>query len=167
MTPLWPLPQAVGEGGEEVIQVDLSKCTGCGMCVDVCPTGAIYIADGRAEIDETLCHACEACISACPEGALSSVPEAVFTPASERLPQVQPEKVIQLPPVRTEVVPWHRKVLPAIGAVVSFAGREILPRVVDSFVSTLEARGTPDSGRKAGGRGAGGGRRARRRRRGK
>jgi NAD-dependent dihydropyrimidine dehydrogenase PreA subunit len=148
-----------------VIQVDFSKCTGCGVCVDVCPTAAIYIVDGQAQIDETLCHPCTVCIPACPEEALSSMPETVSTP--ERLPEVQPEKVIQLPPAQADVTPWHRQVLPALGAVASFAGREILPHVVDSIVSALGAQGVSESSPRAKGRKAEGGRRARRRRRGK
>ena len=150
-----------------MIQVDLSKCTGCGVCVDVCPTGAIYIVDGHAQIDETLCHPCEACIPACPEEALSSMPETVSAPAPERLPEVRPDKVILLPLAETEVAPWHRRVLPALGAVASFTGREILPRVVDSIVSALGTQETSGSSRRAEGRKAEGGRRARRRRRGK
>ncbi len=166
-SPFDPSRRAFGKGGEYMIQVDLSRCTGCGACVDVCPMGAIYIVDGHAEVDETLCNLCEACISACPKEALSSVPEVVSTPEADRLPQVQPDKVIQLPPVRTEVTPWHQKVLPAVGVVVSYAGREILPRVVDSLVSALGPQDASENGQKAGGQGAGGGRRARRRRRGK
>lgn len=150
-----------------MIRVDLTRCTGCGTCVDVCPTGAIYIVDSHAEVDEALCTLCEACISACPEDALSSTREAVSAPKADRLPQVQPEKVIQLPPVQTQAVPLHRKILPTVGAVVSVAGREILPRVVDSIVSALETQKASESSQESGGREAGGGRRARRRRRGK
>jgi Fe-S-cluster-containing hydrogenase component 2 len=48
------------------------KCTGCGTCLDVCPTEAIKMIDGRAVI--TLdCIGCGACPRVCPEGAIRQV----------------------------------------------------------------------------------------------
>jgi len=49
------------------IQVD--KCTGCGICVDVCPVKAIRV-DGHAVVNRDLCVACAACVSACPNRAI-------------------------------------------------------------------------------------------------
>jgi len=46
------------------IQIDLDKCTGCGLCVPACPFGVLEIVDDKAQIKEgcTLCGACqEAC----------------------------------------------------------------------------------------------------------
>ncbi len=49
--------------------ISTEKCTGCGTCTDVCPTEAIIITDGKAEI--TLeCVDCGACVRVCPEGAI-------------------------------------------------------------------------------------------------
>lgn len=45
------------------------KCTGCGTCTDVCPTEAIIIQDGKAEITMD-CVDCGACVRVCPEGAI-------------------------------------------------------------------------------------------------
>jgi NAD-dependent dihydropyrimidine dehydrogenase PreA subunit len=49
--------------------VSTEKCTGCGSCIDVCPTEAIKIEYGKAVI--TLdCVDCGACPRVCPEGAI-------------------------------------------------------------------------------------------------
>ena len=44
-------------------------CTGCGVCVDVCPFGAIDMVNGKAVINEA-CRACGQCVDACPVGAI-------------------------------------------------------------------------------------------------
>ena len=51
--------------------VDKSKCIGCGMCVGICPVGAISMdKDGKALIDKNICIKCHACEMACPVGAI-------------------------------------------------------------------------------------------------
>ncbi len=54
--------------GEVPVKVT-DACTGCGVCVDVCPFGAIDMMDGRAVINEA-CRACAQCVEACPVGAI-------------------------------------------------------------------------------------------------
>jgi ferredoxin len=52
------------------VNVDKQKCTGCGVCVDVCPVNAIAIKDKKAVINDA-CIDCGACIGQCPVEALS------------------------------------------------------------------------------------------------
>ena len=53
------------------IIIDKDKCIACGACVAVCPTGAISLDTGKAEIDQDKCVACGACIGECPVEAIS------------------------------------------------------------------------------------------------
>jgi heterodisulfide reductase subunit A len=51
--------------------VDEDLCSGCGICVGVCPYGARILnkEKGIVEVNEVLCEGCGACSSACPSGA--------------------------------------------------------------------------------------------------
>jgi heterodisulfide reductase subunit A len=54
--------------------VDENICSGCGMCIAVCPYDAISIEvkEGRrvARVNELLCKGCGACAATCPSGAM-------------------------------------------------------------------------------------------------
>ena len=52
-------------------QVDEEKCTGCSLCVDVCPLEAIKLENDKAKVDEDTCTECGACVDECPNDALS------------------------------------------------------------------------------------------------
>jgi ferredoxin len=51
---------------------DEKRCTHCGACVTICPTGALYMDKEKMEVvfDATKCVACEACIEGCPQRAM-------------------------------------------------------------------------------------------------
>ena len=52
--------------------IDPQACSGCGTCVDWCPTDAIALNDeGLAERDEHACLGCGVCARFCPEEAIS------------------------------------------------------------------------------------------------
>ena len=48
------------------------RCTQCGVCVGVCPTGALYVNRENMEVifDIEKCIACELCVPACPPRAM-------------------------------------------------------------------------------------------------
>lgn len=50
--------------------VDETMCVECGICTDVCPTGAINV-NGKAKIDAEKCTGCGACVDECAQGAIS------------------------------------------------------------------------------------------------
>ncbi|MGI5868770.1 MAG: nitroreductase family protein [Kiritimatiellia bacterium] len=54
-------------------KVDADRCTGCGACVEDCPTKAIIMADGIpavAEGGERRCLGCQHCLAVCPVAAV-------------------------------------------------------------------------------------------------
>jgi pyruvate formate lyase activating enzyme len=50
----------------------VSSCIGCGHCVDVCPSSAQKMIDGRHIFDRDLCISCGKCASVCYPGAMVS-----------------------------------------------------------------------------------------------
>jgi len=50
--------------------VDLQRCTGCGLCVEVCPMDAIHVNGDAAVVDEALCRGCGVCANECPNDAI-------------------------------------------------------------------------------------------------
>jgi ferredoxin len=54
---------------------DESACTGCGMCVQVCPHAVLALKDRSAEVvDRDACMECGACVRNCRTEALSVRP---------------------------------------------------------------------------------------------
>ena len=158
-----------------MILIRTERCDGCGACVEVCPNSAIYLVEGVATVDSQLCRECEACVAACPTEAIALVtPEPALVAEPVRVPACQPEpEVIQVRAPSTPV-PLRARVLPMVGATLAWAGREIVPRLADLWLGSLERREvrqrTPGTsrgtGRGTGRGGRGGARRQHRRRRG-
>lgn len=56
----------------EMPVIDVEKCDGCGICVEVCHCNAIILVKGKATVIETeLCGWCTVCEAVCPMGALT------------------------------------------------------------------------------------------------
>jgi len=55
------------------VALDAEKCKGCTNCLKRCPTQAIRIRDGRAEINSQLCIDCGECIRICPHKAKRAI----------------------------------------------------------------------------------------------
>ncbi|MHA1716927.1 MAG: DUF362 domain-containing protein [Promethearchaeota archaeon] len=55
----------------DFIKIDENKCTGCGKCLDACPTGAIKPSDsGKFYIDQKTCVLCTGCNEVCDDKAI-------------------------------------------------------------------------------------------------
>jgi len=100
-----------------MLHVQTDKCSGCGVCVSVCPTGAIAINNAVASINERYCNDCGRCLEACPQGAIVAKQEA-------------------LPVVRVQVPP--AKVAAPAATALSLAAGALLPRLVDIGVRVLD-----------------------------
>jgi len=59
------------EAGGTVSFIDRNRCRGCGLCVELCPYGAIDLVDTEsiAAVNEALCKGCGVCASSCRSGA--------------------------------------------------------------------------------------------------
>jgi len=53
-----------------VAKVNLNLCTGCGMCVYVCPYDSLTLKDGKVEVNEVLCEGCGTCSATCLRAAI-------------------------------------------------------------------------------------------------
>jgi heterodisulfide reductase subunit A len=53
-----------------VAKVISNLCTGCGMCVAVCPYDALTLKDGKVEVNEVLCEGCGTCTATCLRSAI-------------------------------------------------------------------------------------------------
>jgi ferredoxin len=130
-----------------VIVIDTERCSGCGVCVDVCQTGALYLVDGVAAVDKALCNTCKECLTACPNGAITLAAQA--EPLREAVPELKPlsrwePAVIRVETqplsLRARLLPMAGAALPVAGAALAWAVREILPQVVDLVLDELDRR---------------------------
>lgn len=65
--------------------IDQERCIGCGICVGICPTGAISVNDGKAGIDMEKCIRCGKCHDACPHDAVRHDSERIPLEVKENL----------------------------------------------------------------------------------
>ena len=65
--------------------VHREKCTGCGKCATVCPSGAIKMTGGKPLIAAEKCTACGSCAKACPNGAIKLYGKAMSADSAAKI----------------------------------------------------------------------------------
>ncbi len=67
-----PMMRGYSKSEGIIAEIDEDRCSGCKMCIAVCPYGAIEAneEEGVAEITDVLCKGCGSCASVCPVGAI-------------------------------------------------------------------------------------------------
>ena len=54
-----------------LVEVDETKCVGCGACASDCPQNVYELVDGVSTVTENECIGCQTCIAVCPADAIS------------------------------------------------------------------------------------------------
>ena len=64
------------ENASQEVTREMEKCTHCGACTAVCPTGALAVKRPEMSIDfdQDKCSVCELCVPACPTRAMEVHP---------------------------------------------------------------------------------------------
>ncbi len=64
------------QNASQEVKRENDKCTHCGACTAVCPTGALSIkrTDMTVNFDQSRCSVCELCVPACPPRAMKIRP---------------------------------------------------------------------------------------------
>jgi len=64
------------QNADQEIKRSKKRCTHCGACTAVCPTGALFVQrpEMTVEFDQQKCSICELCVPACPTRAMSIRP---------------------------------------------------------------------------------------------
>lgn len=64
------------QNASQEIERNEKKCTHCGACTAVCPTGALSVRRPEMEVmfDQQKCSVCELCVAACPPRAIAVRP---------------------------------------------------------------------------------------------
>lgn len=58
----------------KIVNIDESKCDGCGLCIPNCAEGALKIIDGKARlISEIYCDGLGVCLGHCPQDAITVI----------------------------------------------------------------------------------------------
>jgi ferredoxin len=112
-----------------MININQADCSGCGLCVETCPRGAIRLVNGNARIDQSRCDDCGACLDVCPNGAIVR-----HEPARE----IVPASPIEIAPVSPAL--QRPGALAVMGGALAYVGTEILPHVLPLVLDVLEQR---------------------------
>jgi Fe-S-cluster-containing hydrogenase component 2 len=157
-----------------MIVIDEARCTGCGVCLNLCPQEAIVLETERAAINQELCSGCGVCISACPQRAIQEadlVPVTRLPARPEREPAVEvssgrsvrvpartrPLEVVRPSPSALE----RRRAVAAAAVAIGPVALDLLARLAERWVTRSGLPQRVAGGRESVARRPGGGRRRR------
>lgn len=111
------------------ILIDYERCTACGICVEVCKGGPLYLEDNRLKFDQTRafgCMACAACAAFCPTDAIRISGRDLF-----------PADITRLPPASTRAdhASLHA-LLAARRSTRIFLQRPVEPEIIDRILAS-------------------------------
>ena len=127
-----------------MISIDRQACNGCGLCVEVCPSGALQLMDSLLQVDNNLCQECELCVDICPQNALVSytLVEETPTPVSAGLDTAMPNPTskLQISKPSTIQIDSHKRSLGDwLGAAFNFLVFDLGP-VMEGMIDTNQTR---------------------------
>ena len=71
-------PKSAAEEGVTMPRpiINEDECSGCGICVDACPSGVLDLVGDKADpVNEDECSGCATCMEECPMGAIEEIEE--------------------------------------------------------------------------------------------
>ncbi|MDP4089223.1 MAG: 4Fe-4S binding protein [Bacillota bacterium] len=76
-----------------IVEIDESKCNGCGLCAEACHEGAIEMVDGKARlISDEYCDGLGNCLPECPTGAIEVIEREAADYSEEAVQKLLKEK---------------------------------------------------------------------------
>lgn len=108
--------------------IDQKKCTGCGLCLAVCPDQTLSLLRGKATVSGDRCMACAHCRAVCPT-------EAITVPGLEQDPSFQTFTADNryLPPGQRDTAQLVRLML-SRRSCRSYTSRTLDPRLLEDLV---------------------------------
>ena len=122
-----------------MVLINIEYCNGCGICIDTCPTGAIFLQNEKAFIDTNLCEGREVCMETCPQGAIIHPASVPVQEKATPFPIEMPTEVISIQD-QQRFLAIHSEALPVIGSILLWTGRELAPRLLNLAVDYVERR---------------------------